>query len=160
MRIAIIGKAGCGKTTFAKLLHQLEGYTVIHVDELVSKDYADHGSKLYAYIQNHFPFAISRDTRDIWKSILAKELSTNKKKREQLENYIYATIIFDIIHDKKNIIVDGVMPRFIDSSFDMVLYAHVNKLTRRCRLTGRGVSPERIKQIEKMQKNWINYLKD
>lgn len=61
----------------------------------------------------------------------------------------------------KDIVVDGVMPRFT-MGYDQVIYVHVPESVRRQRLLNRGVKPERVEEIIESQKtifrdpiNWL-----
>lgn len=157
MKIAIIGYAGVGKTTITKMLN-LPGYKVIHVDEIVNELY-DSENIVSEYIRSKFPQCITDEkiNKKILGDILLKNDSTGEKQREEFEDLLYKKIFFPMICDEKDIIVDGVLPRFADD-FDLVLFAYINEEERIKRLKGRGVTPERIKQIIDVQKLWFIYL--
>lgn len=163
MKIAIVGKAGCGKTTFARLIeHDL--CHVLNLDEWVNNIY-NHiydSPKVLTFFRNNFPtcFNIKENS---WKPTVNKEklaevLSKDSKKRIKLENFLYKEVFKPLINKFQNVIVDGILPRFT-KDFDLVLYSHVSKQERRRRLKKRGVSKERISQIESMQKGFYDVFK-
>jgi dephospho-CoA kinase len=59
----------------------------------------------------------------------------------------------DYINNNNNIIVDGILPRFLKKfKFDYVLYVHTDEKERIKRLKKRGVTPKRVKEIMNVQK--------
>lgn len=182
MKIAIIGPAGSGKSTIAKeifrifqmaseasktLIHyQYEEnkvtYDYLNCDEWVNEIYGDMYGDIIKYIAFVCPSAIVKiqypsgfqikkyDAID--KKILGEYLLTHDKERTHLEDLICDSMK-DHIDNHNNIIVDGLLPRFLKKfKFDYVLYVHTDEKERIKRLKGRGVAPKRIKEIMNVQK--------
>jgi dephospho-CoA kinase len=152
MKIAICGYAGSGKTTFTNMLN-IKDYYFFHVDEYVNKLYEENNS-VTRFIKKRF--SVYADGK-IDKVLLGNILLNDTISRILIENLIYKEIK-PIIDKEENIIVDGILPRFANKGFDLVLFAYVNKNERRKRLTDRGVTPNRINQIMDVQEHWIQYL--
>ncbi len=162
MKIAIIGPAGSGKSTIAEELNSDLGY--MNCDNIVAGIYCDMNSNEVKYIKKVCPqcfvkevrtsrFETNHEVEEIDRNILGTYLAKHKKERIHLENLIFETIKTSIRHEE-NVIVDGLLPRFLKKiKFDYVLYVHTDKKERRKRLLNRGVSKKRIKEIESMQKD-------
>lgn len=159
MKIAIVGKAGCGKTTVSKLFKN-SGYDIYCVDENIHRIYelfkyfvpADY----FDFFKKHFNEAMKDAffNRQKLEEIVLKDAT----RRRILEDFLYKKLFRDTIKQKDNIIVDGILPRFT-KDFDIVLYAHVKDSVRHQRLLKRGVSKKRIKEIDNIQKDFFKDLK-
>lgn len=156
MRIGITGLSGSGKTTFCKLLENIENYKIVHVDELINNLYKT-DSDLAKYVKIQFPSCIIN--RKIDKNKLGDIILNNIKKRKNLEDMLFYQEILPLIRQYNNIIIDGITPRF-NVHFDIILFGYVDKNRRVRRLTSRGVPNKRIKQIMKVQKDWYKFFKD
>ena len=160
MKIAIIGRAGTGKTTVAKLFLPA-GYKVIYCDEVVHEVYSKPGV-VFEYISKWFGNCIVNDKID--RKLLGDYLVSRDNDRKLLERFLFLRIFFPLIQREENVIVDGLVPEYLTPEFslyikfDMILYAYVDEDTRHERLLKRDVSKERIEQIDKMQDKWKPYL--
>jgi dephospho-CoA kinase len=156
MKIAIIGKAGSGKTTIAKLF-SFAGLKVYSCDDIVHEEYRTHGAVFY-YLKQACPSCIVDDEID--RSKLSEILTYNNTERRLLEQFFYSQVFQPLLYGRDNFVVDGLMPEFVVGKslplikFDVVLYAYVDKDTRHERLLKRGMSEERFKQINKIQSKW------
>ena len=138
-------------------------YEYLNCDEWVDETYED----MYGDIVKHIAFicpmcfvkatckAITGeklcDYKKIDKKVLGSFLLTHDKERIQLED-LFFTSMKEYIEPHNNIIVDGLLPRFLKKiKFDYVLYVHTEEKERIKRLKGRGVSPKRIKEIMNVQ---------
>ena len=158
MKIAIVGKSGCGKTTLTKLFDPEERYTIICCDEIVHQHYKDlifwkEGYLYYNFFNKNFKECFSKE-HDFDCSKLEDIVIKNHFRREQLEDFFYNRVFRPLIVSLPNIIVDGIIPRFTNKLFDIVLYAYVPKKERVKRLLGRGMSKQRIEEIDSIQKGW------
>lgn len=175
MRIAIIGPAGSGKSTLVKKIEQSQyvlrnehgthDFLCISCDEVINNIY-EHGDpdcEIIKFIRKICPRSVRIENCEpteikaayVNKNILGSFILKNKKERTKLENLAFNVIVEKINHFswKDDIIVDGILPRFINRmKFDYVLYVCTDEKERTRRLKKRGVSPKRIKEIQSVQK--------
>lgn len=157
MKIALIGKAGTGKSTLAKLFWTI-GWTVIHCDDEVHKSYTE-SRAVRNYLVHLFGAEIFDNRNEtINRKKLAKILADNSQYRELLENFLYKVIFKPLINEAskhhKNVLIDGILPRFATKGFDLVLCAWIDDKKRMRRLQKRGVSKRQIQYINQIQKDW------
>jgi dephospho-CoA kinase len=160
MKIAIIGKAGSGKTTVAHLF-SFAGLKVYNCDDIVHEEYNKHGA-VYYYLKRQCPSCIINGKID--RDKLSEILVNNDVGRLLLEQFFYSEVFERLLRNQDNFVVDGLMPEYVigdllqSIKFDMVLYAYVDKNTRHERLIKRGMSEKRFKQINKIQSKWRKTL--
>lgn len=154
MRVAIIGRAGVGKSTIAEMMRG-SNHTVYHCDEIVHRAY-DKSKIVRGYITRNFgAHIISARTGKVNMAMVREILEKHPKLRTKLEDFLYLHVFAPLLKDKKDIIVDGILPRFIEKGkFDLILYAYINEDERIRRLLGRGVTQKQIAQIDSMQEDW------
>jgi len=160
MKIALIGKAGTGKSTLAKLFWTI-GWTVINCDEEVHKayEYTECKDDIFNYlVVTYGADIIDGRAQKINRKKLAKILANNPWKRKKLEDLLYEKIFKPLIKKAsqyhKNVLVDGILPRFATKGFDLVLYAWIDNKERLRRLRGRGMDNSQIAKIDQIQSEW------
>jgi len=155
MKIAIIGPAGSGKSTFARELDSLlpfrRGFVILDCDRLVNDTYAHWvGSEEARYARKVCPQCFNGQRID--KGALGTFLLQHPKERAHLENLFFKRVKA-YVDKQADIVVEGILPRFLKKlKFDVVLYVHTNAAERRRRLKKRGVTQARIKEIERVQR--------
>lgn len=150
MRIGIYGKAGTGKSTFVNLIKNPE-YEVIHCDDLVAEAYKTN-KNIIDFVKEHYPKCVFQNRVD--KDKLIKVLIKDEEFKRVLALQLYRFVFKDIIDKNDNIIMDGIVPRYA-KHFDLVLKAECDEEDRIKRLKeGRGLTIQRIKQIDQLQKGW------
>ena len=153
MITAIIGKAGTGKSTIAKMIAPLYD-KYIEADEIVKQVYMKNDTILL--FLNHKSLRKSVVNRTIDKNELIKILLSDEKARKELEDYVFYSAILPIVYlaklDNISLLVDGILPRF-SYYFDQVINIKIIDDIRKQNLKKRGVSEERIEELFELQKD-------
>jgi len=167
VKLAIVGPAGSGKSTFTKWLEDCIPYDAIscediyffNCDEWIQSIYDACANMRYdpiiVYLTKVCPQCMKHKfpLTKIDKEILGTFLTNHLKERKHLEDLLFQDIK-TYIESCENIVVDGLLPRFLKKiKFDYILYVHTDKKERVKRLKNRGVSSKRIKEIASMQKD-------
>jgi dephospho-CoA kinase len=160
MKIALIGKAGTGKSTLARLFWEI-GWTVIDCDKEVHKayEYTECKGDIFNYlVVTYGADIIDGRSQKINRKKLAEILASKPRQKELLEDLLYEKVFKPLIKNASkhhtNVLVDGILPRFVTKDFDLVLYAWIDEKERMRRLRNRGVSKNQIKYLNQIQKNW------
>lgn len=144
MKICICGPSGAGKTTLTKALAMVnENHTVLVIDDLVRELYKTEDMLEYIGIQ------IGADsTVEDWK----KHIIDNTFDRGEFEEYLWQRYIKHEIDKHDDIVVDGLLPYAVERyNFDQVVYVTAPKAVRKEHLLKRGVMPDRVTDIMKIQ---------
>jgi dephospho-CoA kinase len=152
MITAIIGRAGTGKSTIARILSC--SYDIyIEADQMVASAYKDESTKVW--FKNHTILNKAIYNENIDKSLLVKILIESPLARRDLENYLYEIYLSPIINkcrsNNKSLLVDGVVPR-LTKCFDQVITVEAMNHIRKENLIKRGVDINRIAEINELQK--------
>ena len=152
MITVIIGKAGTGKSTIARMLSSsYDRY--IEADEEVKKAYRE--KKIIEFFSNHEILRNAIVDQEINKDKLIGILVSDKETKIELEDYLFSAYIVPTIryarHFNKSLLIDGIVPRFT-SHFDQVIEMSISDDIRKAHLRKRGVSEQRIEELFELQK--------
>ena len=170
MKIAIYGPSGAGKSTVARTM-SLAGLPTIGInkfehiecDKLIHDSFRESKNVQEWILDNCYDsleYSKESHSMTVNRDILGDFLFNPKHSftRSLFEDLLFKEVITPIINNhielNNNIIVDGLLPRFIDKfQFDMSIFITADKNIRYNNLLKRGVSEKRIFQIFEIQKN-------
>jgi dephospho-CoA kinase len=152
MKIAIIGPAGAGKSTLTRYFKSNNSH-IIECDAVIHDAFINN-RVVIEWIRKTFSDAVF-ENGIISRKLLGTVVFANAELRTLLEDFLYETVLLPTTSTStaSTIIVDGILPRFIDASFDQVIYVYLTEEERISRLLKRGVSRERIDEILKVQRD-------
>lgn len=147
---AIIGKSGAGKTT---IFHALRyRYAVaLEADTVVRRAYREPDT--IDFIRDNFSFVVIDGKID--KNELVKTITKSSTKKLKLENYLFKKYFLPVINqcrsENTSLLIDGIISRFT-KHFDQIITVNAPENIRIKNLEKRGVSPQRIQEILRLQR--------
>jgi dephospho-CoA kinase len=157
MITAVIGPAGSGKTTFLGDYKNDAYRRVISADEVVSDAYND--PDVVDFILDNPPLNKAYYGNKINKNMILNLIIADVHLKEKLENFFFEHFFLPEINkareSKTNLIIDGIMPRFLPH-FDQVVYIEMREADRTNNLKKRGVLPPTAEKLIELQKGLFN----
>lgn len=151
MITAIIGKAGTGKSTIARILSTSYD-ECIEADAMVKKAYEEQST--LDFFSRHTILYKALQGPSVDKSTLIQLLLDFPSAKLDLEDFLFQNYLLPSILASqlkgKSLLVDGIVPRFA-THFEQVITVEADDSIRQSNLRKRGVSEERIRELFDLQ---------
>lgn len=169
MIIALVGKPGSGKSYFAKFFGERTRIDLIIVDDYIRehiykmvniKNPCKLSQFVYSSLEDRFTLEChsNNDVINSFKQRILTDIRVRTEFEDLLYNLVFEPVLFYYHNMKKDLIIDGILPRFVNgnSLIDIVLTPVASEDERERRLIQRGVSKARIQELQKLTEEVFN----